>query len=213
MSALRLLFHIVIVRPLVFGILGLDVRYRERLPQVGPALIVANHNTHIDTFVLMSLFPLRRLCTLRAAAAADYFLANRLLAWVAVNMFGVIPVERLNLRRGGGDPIQACSEALRRGEILIVYPEGTRGAAEEIGSFKCGIAHLARRHPDVPVVPIFLHGLGKFLPKGSLVPVPFRCDVVVGRALSHADAQDFLAAKLRDAVTDLRRTCRPPAWI
>ncbi len=179
-NSLRLLFHLLCVRPFVLIVLGMNVRHRERLPREGPAIIIANHNNHVDTFVLMTQFPKRQLLRIRAAAAADYFLSNRLLAWISLNMFGIIPVKRGDLLRGDGDPLAGCSQALVRGEILIIYPEGTRGEAERMTNFKTGFAHLARRHPNVPVISVFLHGLGKFLPRRSFVPVPFICYVDVG---------------------------------
>jgi 1-acyl-sn-glycerol-3-phosphate acyltransferase len=209
---LRLAFHAFVVRPLVWVVIGVNVYHRERLPRSGPAIIVANHNNHLDTFVLMSLFPLRDLARLRAAAAADYFLGTWWLKWVAINMFGVIPIKRGNWTRGDGDPLEECGRALSRGEILIAYPEGTRGDPERRSRFKSGVAHLVRRHPEVPVIPVFLHGLGKVLPRGSALFVPFCCDALVGEPLWWNGGIDTFMSSLTAAVDGLARERNFPEW-
>ena len=179
---LRWLFFVLIVRPLALIVIGLNVRHRERLPKAGPALIVANHNSHLDTLVLISLFPLHNLPQIRPVAAVDYFLRNRVLAWFAFNIIGIVPLQR-ELKASAGDPLAAASVALGQGAMLILFPEGSRGEPERLSRFKSGVAHLAKRYPEVPVFPIFLHGLGKALPKGEAILVPFFCDVFVGEAL------------------------------
>jgi len=180
--ALQLLFFLLIVRPLVLVVLGLNVRRRELLPQQGPAIIVANHNSHLDTLVLMSLYPLSMLYRLRPVAAMDYFLRNKLLAWFALNIMGILPLQR-KVRAGREDPLADSVAALQRGEILILFPEGSRGEPERMGRFRTGVAHLAKRMPDVPVVPVYLHGLGMALPKGEALLVPFFCDVFISDPL------------------------------
>ena len=89
---LRWLFFALLIRPAIYLLLGLNIRNQERLPQQGPAILVANHNSHLDTPVLISLLPLRLLPKVRPVAAAGYFLKNRLLGWFATQIIGIIPI-------------------------------------------------------------------------------------------------------------------------
>jgi len=212
---LRLLFWILIARPLVLVVLGLNVRNPERLPLRGPAIVVANHNSHMDAFVLMSLFPLKRLAQLRPVAAADYFLKNPLLAWFTLEIVNMIPIER----PGGGrklkrdiDPLQECTEALERGEILVVFPEGTRGDTEALGKFKGGVARLKEQFPDAPVVPVYLQGLGRVLPKGESAFVPRIVDVFVGAPVSWTGRRADFTAAMEQAVKDLAAQAPQRRW-
>lgn len=208
---LRYLWFVLVVRPLVLLILGVNVRNRDRLISSQPAIIVANHNSHLDTMVLATLFPLRLLKKFRPVAAMDYFLKNKLLAWFALQIIGIIPISR-DIRKSNEDPFGRCSEALERGEILLLFPEGTRGEPERLASFKTGIAHLAKRHPDVPVIPVFMHGLGKALPKGECVLVPFFCDVVVGNPVHWSGDRAVFMEDLNAAMKSLASEISCSPW-
>lgn len=207
---LRLVFFALFVRFLVLLILGLNVRHRQRLPVRGPAILCANHNSHLDTLVLMSLFPLGLLPHIRSVAAMDYFMRNRFMAWFALDIMGIIPLDRKPRR--GEDPLAGCVDALRCGDILILFPEGTRGEPEALSKFKSGVAHLTERAPQVPIVPVFLHGLGKALPKGEAILVPFFCDVFIGQPLCWGgERRDFMRC-LETAMHELAAEGRFPDW-
>jgi len=208
---LRFLFFAVVVRALILLALGLTVRNRERLPKDGPAVLAANHNSNLDALVLMSLMPLRLLPKLRPVAAVDYFFTSRVRGWFVTNIIGIIPVKR-GSGKEGGNPLEACEEALDRGEILVLFPEGSRGHPETLGPLKKGIGHLACARPHVPIIPIYMHGLGKALPKGSAVLVPFNCTVHVGEALYGSGTYNDFVAALSDAMTKLGAEEKPPAW-
>jgi len=208
---LRFLFFAVVVRAVILVALGLTVRHRERLPRDGPAVLAGNHNSNLDALALMSLMPLKLLPKLRPVAAMDYFYTSGFRAWFANNIIGIIPVKR-GSGKEGGNPLQLAEEALDRGEILVLFPEGTRGEPEKLQAFKKGIGHLARARPKVPVVPIFMYGLGKALPKGSALLVPFNVSVNVGEALYGKKSHDAFVASLEKAMTALAAEEKVPAW-
>jgi 1-acyl-sn-glycerol-3-phosphate acyltransferase len=189
--------------------LGLNVRNRARLPRGGPAIVAANHNSHLDTLVLFTLFPLLSIPRVRPVAAADYFLANRFIAWFALNVIGIIPLQRKRAA-ASGDPLAACYAALERGEVLLIFPEGSRGEPEQMSELKSGIAHLAARFPAVPVVPVFMHGLGKSMPRGEWLPVPFFCDVFVGLPLHWNGERKLFMDGLQDSLRALRKKLAAP---
>jgi 1-acyl-sn-glycerol-3-phosphate acyltransferase len=209
--ALRFVFFTVFVRFVILFVLGLNVRHRERLPAEGPAILVANHNSHLDTMVLITLLPPRLLPKIRPVAAMDYFLKNRLLAWFALNIISILPLKRGRPKRGE-NPFAGIDAALDRGEILILFPEGSRGRPEQLAARKRGIARIAKNHPDVPVIPVFLHGLGKALPRGEALLVPFFCDVFVGTPLSWQGNRKQYMADLEGAMADLAAEGHFPLW-
>lgn len=183
---LKQIFFIIIVRPIILLIAGVHLRGKENLPLDGPCIIAANHNSHLDTMVLISLFPISKIIKVRPVAAADYFLTNKLVSWFSKNIIGIIPLVR-KPKKSDGHPLLEVENALKNGEIVIVFPEGGRGEAEQMVPFKTGIAHLAKSFPNVPVVPIYIHGAGKCLPKGEALFVPFIMDVSISSPIYYED--------------------------
>lgn len=202
----KILFFLLLVRPVVYLMLGLNVLQREKLPTTGPAILAANHNSHLDTLVLMSLYPLSALSRLRPVAAADYFLRNRFTSWLSLNLIGIIPLDR----QGQIDKdrvFEQCQQALADGQILLLFPEGSRGDPEQLQPLRKGIYHLACSHPGTQVTPIALHGLGMALPRGGSMIVPFNCDAVVGEALDVGLDSDAFMGALQASLDALLTQC------
>lgn len=219
MRALQALFFLLIVRPFLALVLGVNLRHAERLPLTGPAILAANHNSHLDTLLLLSLFPASQLHRVRPVAAADYFLKNPFVAWFALNIMHILPLARRpkpGASKLDAAPLAHIEAALKAGDILILFPEGSRGEPEKRSALKSGIAHLMADAPDVPVIPVYLHGLGKALPKGDWLPVPFFADGFVGEPLTwqgdRAATMQALEARFAELESQCGREGRPPAW-
>jgi 1-acyl-sn-glycerol-3-phosphate acyltransferase len=210
-KVLRGAFFLLFVRPVLTLMLGAHVRGRENLPVKGPAIIVANHNSHLDTMTILTMFPMRMLPKLRPVAAMDYFMRNGLMAWFATRIIGIIPIVRGG-HSAGVNPLAPCEEALDRGEILIIFPEGSRGEPEKLQQFKKGVAHLAKARPGTPVYPLFMHGLGKALPKDSVFIVPFNCDVVAGAPFFWGDSVEAFMETLQSGMAALAAEIHVTPW-
>jgi 1-acyl-sn-glycerol-3-phosphate acyltransferase len=196
----RLLFAL-LVRPFLAVLLGFHAAHRERLPRSGPALIVANHNSHLDTLALMAMMRPALLWKVRPVAAADHF-EHGFAGFVARHLLRTINIARNG--RAGTAALTPVLDALDLGEIVILFPEGSRGAPEVMAPFKRGIGHIVRRRPDVPVVPVYLHGMGKAMPRASLLFVPFSCAAVCGEPASlHGLAEREVPRLLQEAVEAL----------
>jgi 1-acyl-sn-glycerol-3-phosphate acyltransferase len=155
-------------------------------PSTRQRIYFANHSSHLDTIILWAAMPpdLRR--RVRPVAAADYWGKGKLQRYVALRILNAVLVER---KGGASNPLQPLQEALRAGDSLIIFPEGTRGLERLPGTFKSGLYHLAREFPEVELVPVFLDNLRRAFPKGSLVPVPISCVARFGAPLALAGSE------------------------
>lgn len=212
MSWMRLIFLALIAKPVARVFAGADVVGGEHLPRVGPAIVVANHNSHVDTLLLLTIFPVRTLGRVRPAAAADYFLKGPLLGWFSRHIIGIVPVARDRVR-AGDDVLAPAREALAQGDIVIVFPEGTRGeASDDMGQLKNGVARLAEAFPDAPVTPIWIQGAGRVLPKGKVIPVPMNCCVLVGEPIRWEGRRTPFMDALRESLLALKAKAPPLRW-
>ncbi|KLD99468.1 lysophospholipid acyltransferase family protein [Aliarcobacter butzleri] len=196
-KVVKVLFFAFIVKPIVFVVLGLNIKGREKLPLEGGAVIAPNHNSHLDTLVIMSLYPLSKIDKIRPVAAADYFMRNKFVSWISTYCIGIIPLDRTGAS-SQEELFKEPHEALDNKDILILFPEGSRGKPEQMTRLKKGLFYLLKDKKDIPIIPIAMQGLGNSLPKGEALFVPFNCQVVIGESINIPENSQTLNETLKD---------------
>jgi hypothetical protein len=154
----------------------------------------------------MSIFPIARIANVRPVAAADYFgktAWRRTIVMIGMNAMGI---ERT--AAPGKDVLQPAVEALEAGQSLIFFPEGSRGTPGVIGPFKPGIGKMVKSVPGVPVLPVFLSGAERSLPRGESVPLPLGLDVIIGKPRSYSPLLE--AREIADMVREDVLALAPP---
>lgn len=146
----------------------LRIEGRHHLPD-GPFLLCSNHSSHADSAALMTASG-RSFRSFALIGASDYFFRSRRARWSVSPLMNVIPIDR----RPGAKSLAACLENCRRfmeqtGGSLILYPEGTRSPDGEMRAFKAGVGLFALEL-GVPVVPAYIEGTHRILPKGRFIP-------------------------------------------
>jgi 1-acyl-sn-glycerol-3-phosphate acyltransferase len=186
----------------------LEIVGRENLALEGSFVMVGNHSSHLDALCLLAALPLKKLHRAFPAAAADYFFVNLPRVAIAAVVVNALPFARqVHLRQS----LNLCQQLLiNPGNILIIFPEGTRSTTGQIGEFKCGIGALVAG-TKIPVVPCHLAGAFEAWPKGSIIPRPCKLRLTIGtpRAFEFLapgkEAAHQVAQVLQQAVTEMRR--------
>lgn len=177
-----------IMDPLLHSQLTWTVEGAEVFTGLGeqPALIVANHASHLDATVLLCALPAAVRERTVVTAAADYFFESTWRGLSTALAFGTVPIDR-----SGGAPSTTPVDLLRDGWNLVIFPEGTRSPDGARARFKLGAAYLAI-NTGVPVVPVGLRGTFAAMPRGRSWPVPGRPEVSVrfGRPLRPGEGDD-----------------------
>ena len=140
-------------------LLRFEVKGREHVPQRGAFLLSPNHQSYLDPFFLVIALPFRTIRRLFFVGAAEYF-ETPFSRWVA-RLWNVVPVDPdSNLVRA----MQAGAYGLRRGRVLIVFPEGERSIDGTVRAFKKGAAILSA-HLQVPIIPVAIDGVYEMWPR------------------------------------------------
>ena len=182
---------------------------REHLPEEGSFVMVANHSSHLDALCLLSALPLRRLHRAFPAAAADYFFESLPRIWIAAVVVNALPFSReVRVRQS----LALCEQLLKNpGNVLILFPEGTRSVTGELSRFKPGVGALLSGQ-NVPVIPCYLDGAFRAWPKGKLLPRPRRISLRIGPPKNYSplppgkESACAIAADLQSTIAQMKDT-------
>ena len=145
-------------------------------------IIVANHNSHLDTMTLMASLPSKIVHKVKPVAAADYFGKTKLKEKLSNYLINALLIPRKRDKDNPEhDPINRMVKALDDGFSLIIFPEGTRGEPEVQRPLQPGISYILIQRPQIKYVPAYMKGMGKAMPKDDNLIVPFTSSLTYGR--------------------------------
>lgn len=189
---------------LVRVLTGAQARWHGCPPKAEQRIYFANHQSHADLVMIWAALPQELRSVTRAIAARDYWTKTPFRRWLTTEVFNVVYVSRE--RTADEDPLEPLVEALAHGDSIILFPEGTRGHADEPQAFKAGLYNLACKFPAAVLVPAWINNVQHVLPKGEVVPVPVLCSVTFGAPIQVEPGEERAAflQRARAAVMALR---------
>jgi len=171
-------------------------------------IIVANHNSHLDTLTILASLPSKIISKVKPVAAQDHFGKTKFKEKLSNYFINTLLIQRKRDKDNiENDPIHKMIKALDNGYSLILFPEGTRGAPEVQQPLKPGIGYVLSERPSIKYVPAFMKGMGKAMPKNDNLIVPHNCSLAYGSPtqIESTDVTEIVAQversinQLRDA--------------
>ncbi len=186
---------------------GVQARWAgENPPELDrQSVFFANHTSNLDGPTIWASLPKRVRDRTRPIAAQDYWTRGPVRRFLANNVFRCVLIERNKVSKSS-NPLVVMEAALAAGDSLIIFPEGGRKGTEdgELGEFKPGIWHLARKYPHVQFVPVYLENLSRILPKGEFLWIPLMASATFGEAIPFDTHKSRFMHSAKTAIEQMR---------
>jgi long-chain acyl-CoA synthetase len=154
----------------------------ENVPSQGSFIIAANHTSLLDFPLILTSLPFSKMKNVFAPAAKDYFYSKKYRKAIVELLFNTFPFERMGDFMKG---LKICEALIKNNHSIILFPEGTRVIQDSLQPFKPGIGTLAL-NLNVPILPVYIEGAVKALPKGKVLPLPEKIEIHLGKVIHPA---------------------------
>jgi 1-acyl-sn-glycerol-3-phosphate acyltransferase len=183
---------------------GASVRWIDCQPDTCQRVYFANHTSHLDSIVLWASLPSSLRTLTRPVAAKDYWEKGAVRRYMA-RTFNALLIDRTDIKVHQS-PVDLMLREIGDRQSLIVFPEGSRNTESEIGEFKSGLYYLAKKRPDLELVPVHIENLNRVLPRGEFLPVPLLSLVTFGPPmwLEAGEPKTEFLGRSREAVRRLK---------
>lgn len=195
------LAHAVLGRLFLKIVVGVKFDSGQFLANEKQFIIVANHNSHLDTMTIMASLPWKIINKVKPVAAADHFGTTPFKTRLSNYFINTLLIQRKrDKEHPENDPINKMVDALDQGFSLILFPEGTRGTPEVQQPLKPGVALVLSQRPNVKYVPAYMKGMGKAMPKDDNLIVPHISTLVYGKptAITSTEVHEIMSQIERD---------------
>lgn len=177
-----ILSYPIVVRLFLKLYIGVKFSNTNFLKKEKQFILIANHNSHLDTMAIQASIPASLIDKVRPVAAQEHFGKTKMLTfWSNLFINPLLIQKKYDNQNHEEEPITKMDKALKDGFSLLIFPEGTRGIPDQIAPFKAGVALLLKKNPHISYIPIYLKNMGKSMPKDSFLMVPYECEVVFGK--------------------------------
>jgi 1-acyl-sn-glycerol-3-phosphate acyltransferase len=184
---------------------GASLRLTEGFaPDPAQRVYFANHTSHLDALVLWASLPREVREVTRPVAAKDYWDQGPVRRYIG-KTFNAILIDRTEIKVHQS-PIDLMIQEMGEKYSIILFPEGSRNTEEEMGDFKSGLYYLAKKRPDLELVPVYIENLNRVLPRGEFLPVPLLSCITIGLPiyLEKGENSKAFLRRAREAVRSLK---------
>lgn len=183
---------------------GATVRWVGCEPDSCQRVYFANHTSHLDALVIWSSLPKQIRNLTRPVAASDYWEGGPIRRYIA-STFNALLIDRKKIKVRNS-PIDIMLQEMGDTHSLIVFPEGGRSTTGKLQEFKSGLFYLAKRRPELELMPVYIDNLSRIMPKGEVMPVPLLSCISIGAPiwLEPGEGKNDFLERARQAILKLK---------